>query len=74
MQAADAVHISIEPAVVEPADDHPHGMAHQRVVEAGKLPCAQVAGDDQNAFAAGLRGQIVIQALGAQPVAGVFGV
>ena len=46
-------------------------MAHQRMVEAGKLPRAQVARDDQHAIAARLRRQVVLEALSAQPVAGV---
>ena len=74
VQAADAVHKCVQPAVVETADDHAHRMAHQRVVKAGELPCAQVAGDDQHAFAARLRRQVVVQTLGAHPAAGIFGV
>ena len=43
-------------------------MAHQRVVEAGKLPRAQVARDAQHAIAARLRRQVVLQSLGSDPV------
>ena len=73
MQAADAVDIFVEAAVVEVANDHAHGMAHERVVEAGQLPCAQVAGDDEDALAARLRREVVFQTLGAHPVARVLG-
>ena len=73
VEAADAVDLGVEAAVVEPANDHAHGMAHERVVEAGELPCAEVPGDDEDALAAGLRRQVVIEAFGAHPVAGVLG-
>ena len=53
-------------------NDHPHRIAHQRVVEARKLPCAQVPGNNQHAFAARLRSKIVLQPLGAHPVTRCF--
>jgi len=72
VQAADAVHKFIEPAVIQPADDHAHGMAHQGVIKAGELPRAQVAGQDQHPFAPGLRSKVVVQTLGANPAASIF--
>ena len=72
VQTSDPVDVLIQAPVVESPDDHAHGMPHQRVVEAGKLPRAKMSGDDENAFAARLRIQVVFQALGAHPVAGVL--
>jgi len=74
VQATDAVDVLIEAAVIEIADDHAHGMTHERVVEAGKLPCAEVRGDDEDALAAGLRSEVVIETLGAHPVAAILAV
>ncbi len=73
VHAADAVDVGIERAVIETADDHAHGMAHEGVVEAGKLPRAEVAGEHQNTLAARGCGPIVPQALGADPVERVVG-
>src|SRR5215469_2751049 len=63
----------IEHAVVEPADHHPHRVAHQRVVEARQLPRAEVAGKHQHALAFRLSGKIVLEALGPQPSMRVAG-
>src|SRR5215469_1038892 len=73
VQAADRVHKLIEHAVVEPADHHPHRVAHQRVVEARQLPRAEVAGKHQHALAFRLSGKIVLEALGPQPSMRVAG-
>ena len=54
------------------ANDHAHGVSHHRVVEARQLPCAQMAGDNQHALAARLGCQVMVQALGAYPVARVL--
>ena len=45
VHAADSVHVGIEPPVNQRSlrDDHSHGIAHERVIEARKLPRAQVA-------------------------------
>lgn len=72
MQAADGVHISVERAIVEAANHHPHGMAHEGVIEAGKLPSAEMAGDDQHSLAARLGGEKMLQALSPQPCTGVL--
>ncbi len=41
-------------------------------IEAGEFPRAEVAGDDEDAFALGLGGEVVVEAFGAQPISGVF--
>ena len=38
VHAADAIDVGVEAAVVESADDHAHGMAHEGVVEAEEVP------------------------------------
>src|ERR1700723_4179 len=43
MHAADVVDEFVEIAVIQPADHHRHGKAHQRVIEAGKLPCPEMS-------------------------------
>ena len=60
-------------AVIKAADDHAHGVTHKRVVEAGELPRAQVAGKNENSLAAGLGGEEMLDALCADPATGVLG-
>jgi len=59
--AADAVDEGVDEWIVE-ADDHAHGVAGEGVIEAGKLPCAKVASEDEDAFAAGARSEVVVEA------------
>ena len=64
VQAAYAVHKVVQPSVIEAADHHAHGVAHQRVVKAG---------EHQDPFAAGLCCKVMVQTFGANPADGVFG-
>ncbi len=47
----------------------PIGIARERVEEAGKLPCAEVAGEDEDALAAFARGEVMVQAFVADEAA-----
>ena len=71
--AADAVYERVDQRVVEAADDHAHGVAGERVVEAGELPCAEMAGEDEDAFAAGAGGEVVLEAFVADEARGGVG-
>ena len=72
MHAADAVHKRVQPAIVEPANHNAHAVPHQRVVNARKLPRAQVPGNNQHSLAPALRLPVVFQPLVAHPAGGVF--
>ena len=61
MQAANAVHKCVYEGIVQPAYHHAHWHPHQRVVEAGELPCSQMSGQDQNALAAVARRDVIFQ-------------
>lgn len=61
MQAADAVHQPVHALIVQATDHHAHGMAHERMVEAGELPGAEVSGHYKHAPALLLRCEIVLQ-------------
>ena len=65
MHAANAVDEFVELAIVESANHHAHGISHQRVIEAGEFPCAEMPGQNQNSPAQCLGGQIVLEAVGA---------
>ncbi len=71
VEAADAVDEGVDERVVEAADDHGHGVAHEGVVEAGEFPGPEVAGEDEDAFAAGAGGEEVLEAFVAEEGFGV---
>jgi len=71
--AAEGVDEGVHAGVVEAADDHAHGVAHHRVVEARELPRAQVAGEHQDALAAVAGGEVVFEAFVADELRGLLG-
>jgi hypothetical protein len=63
VQAAEVVDEGVDQRIVQPPDDHGHGVAHLRVVIAGELPCAQMAGEHEDAAAFVAGGEVVLQAV-----------
>ena len=72
MKAADAIDEGVDAGVVEAPDDHGHGIAHQRVPEAGELPGAEMTGDDEDAAPAVAGGKVMIEAVVADEATGVL--
>src|SRR5450755_1975657 len=70
-KAADVIHVLIQQPVVEAANDHPHRMAEQRMVEGGQFPAAEMSGEHKHAFASCFRGQVVFHSLRANPISRV---
>ena len=71
--AADVVDHGVDERVVEAADDHAHGIAGEGVVEAGKFPRAEVAGEDEDTAASVAGPEVVVEAFVADEVGGEVG-
>ena len=57
VQRANPIHQRIDAPMIEPTDDHGHGISHQRMKEAGQLPGTQMCRkyEDSAALRTGLQ-------------------
>ena len=63
VQAANLIDEVVYEGIVEAANDHAHWITHERVMKAGELPSAKMAGKNQDTFAAITCGKVMVQAL-----------
>jgi len=73
VETTNTVHKPVDEFIVEPSNHHAHRIPHQRVVKAGKLPCTEVASEDEHSLA-GVPGiEVMLQTLVAKEAVSVFG-
>ena len=74
MQTANMIDEVVDQRIVEPANHHAHGMAHERMIKTRQLPGAQMGGQNEHSAALAVGGEIVLQPIVAKKRERVLGV